>query len=150
MSGKVAVCSVCPQENQQIEAVIKLPQENRAVINGTVLDCNGNPVCDAVVKLFQIVEGCKLPCPLTHTFTDQFGQFLLGPLCPCKRYMLKIYKDNIQIKYIPLDVSCYDGKCIGTNSCCTNNYCRSNSYGNHKPDDCYGNHKQDDCYGNKK
>lgn len=33
MSGKVAVCSVCPRENQQIEAVIKLPVERRAVIH---------------------------------------------------------------------------------------------------------------------
>ena len=75
MSGKVAVCSVCPKKNQQIEAVIKLPEERRAVIHGTVLDANGNPVADAVVKLLQIVDCCKLPVPLTHTFTDQYGQF---------------------------------------------------------------------------
>ncbi len=120
MSGKVAVCSVCPKENQQIEAVIKLPVEKRAVIHGTVLDACNKPVADAVVKLLQIVEGCKLPCPLTHTFTDQYGQFLLGPLCPNRRYLLKVYKDNIEVKYMPLDVNCYDGKCIGTTAekCC--------------------------------
>lgn len=118
MSGKIAVCSICPRENQQIEALIKLPDEDRAVIHGTVLDSNGNPVCDAVIKLFQIVEGCKLPVPLTHTFTDQYGQFLLGPLCPCKKYMIKVYKDNIKIRYMPLDVDCYEGKCIGTDNCC--------------------------------
>ena len=138
MSGKIACCSICPKENQQIEAVIKLPEEKRAVIQGTVIDCKGNPVADAVVKLFQIVEGCKLPCPLTHTFTDQYGQFLLGPLCPCRRYMIKVYKDNIQMKYMPLDVSCYEGKCIGTNSCC----CGGHGHGhgtakNQCNDDCY-------------
>ncbi|MBE6048384.1 MAG: carboxypeptidase regulatory-like domain-containing protein [Clostridium sp.] len=119
MSGKCAVCSVCPGENEQIEAVIKLKNEKRAVIHGTVLDCNGNPVADAVVKLLQIVDGCKLPYPLTHTFTDKYGQFLLGPLCPNKKYMLKVYKDNIKVKYMPLDVDCYEGKCIGidSNSC---------------------------------
>ena len=42
MSGKCAVCSVCPGENEQIEAVIKLQKERRAVIHGTVLDANGN------------------------------------------------------------------------------------------------------------
>lgn len=120
MSGKVAVCSVCPQENQQIEAVIKLQKERRAVIHGTVVDSNGNPVADAVVKLLQIVEGCKLPCPLTHTFTDQYGQFLLGPLCPNRKYMLKVYKDNIQVKYVPLNVNCYDGKCIGVDPTASN------------------------------
>lgn len=123
MSGKCAVCSICPKENEQIEAVIKLPEERRAVIHGTVLDENGNPVADAVVKLLQVVEGCKLPCPLTHTFTDQYGQFLLGPLCPCKKYMLKVYKDNINVKYVPLDVSCYEGKCIGINSNSCKDYC---------------------------
>jgi hypothetical protein len=117
MSGKVAVCTVCPKENQQIEAIIKLPVEKRSVIHGTVLDANGNPVADAVVKLLQVVDGCKLPCPLTHTFTDQYGQFLLGPLCPNVKYMLKVYKDNIKIKYLPLDVDCYDGKCIGVKHC---------------------------------
>lgn len=130
MSGKVAVCSVCPKENQQIEAVIKLPVEKRACIHGTVLDANGNPVADAVVKLLQVVDGCKLPCPLTHTFTDQYGQFLIGPLCPNRKYMLKIYKDNIQIKYMPLDVSCHEGKCIGVNET------RNNNGGNNCQKDC--------------
>ncbi|MDD6795494.1 MAG: carboxypeptidase regulatory-like domain-containing protein [Clostridiaceae bacterium] len=125
MSGKVAVCSVCPKENQQIEAVIKLPEERRAVIHGTVLDCNGKPVADAVVKLLQVVDGCKLPCPLTHTFTDEFGQFLLGPLCPCKRYIIKVYKDNVRIKYMPLESTSYEGTCIGVPSgenCCKKDF----------------------------
>lgn len=138
MSGKVAVCSVCPKENQQIEAVIKLPVEKRACIHGTVLDANGNPVSDAVVKLLQVVDGCKLPCPLTHTFTDQYGQFLLGPLCPNRKYMLKIYKDNIQVKYMPLDVSCYEGKCIGINQTSNNgnNNNGNNNNGNNCKSDC--------------
>ncbi len=125
MSGKCAVCSVCPGENEQIEAVIKLEKERRAVIHGTVLDANGNPVADAVVKLLQIVDGCKLPYPLTHTFTDKYGQFLLGPLCPCKKYMLKVYKDNIKVKYMPLEADCYEGKCIGIDSNCCKDHCEN-------------------------
>ena len=116
MSGKMACCSICPKENQQIEAVIKLPEEKRAVIQGTVIDCKGNPVADAVVKLFQIGEGCKLPCPLTHTFTDDNGQFLLGPLCPNTTYMLKIFSDNTQIVQKCLKVNCYKGSCLNVNT----------------------------------
>ncbi len=139
MSGRISVCSICPRENEQIDAVIKLSKDRRSCIYGTVIDENGAAVPDAVVKLLQIT-GCgeKTPVPLTHTFTDKYGQFLLGPLCPCKKYMLKVYKDNITIRYAPLDVDCYEGSCIGVNAtrnnseedsdgCCGNNrggFCR--------------------------
>lgn len=112
MSGRIASCSVKTGCNEQIEAIIRLPEEKRSVIFGTVLDSCGNPVADAVVKLLQVVEGRRYPYPLTHTFTDENGQFLLGPLCPNTRYMLKIYKDNIVIRYAPLHADCYEGKCI--------------------------------------
>ncbi len=120
MSGRVSVCSICPRENEQIDAVIKIGKERRSVIYGTVVDEDNDPVADAVVKLLQICP--KGIVPLTHTFTDQYGQFLLGPLCPNQRYMLKIYKDNICIRYEALKSSCYDGKCIG-NQCRRNNDC---------------------------
>ena len=37
--------------------------------------------------------------------------------------MLKVYKDNIQVKYVPLNVSCYDGTCIGVNPNNSNSNC---------------------------
>lgn len=111
MSGRVSVCSICPRENEQIDAVIKINKEKRSVIYGTILDECGNPVADAVVKLLQVCN--KGIVPLTHTFTDQYGQFLLGPLCPNQKYMLKIYKDNITLRYESVNASCYEGKCIG-------------------------------------
>lgn len=111
--SKIANCTFTTCANEQIEAAVKLPHEQRSVIFGTVLDSNGCPVKDAVVKLLQVVDGCKYPYPLTHTFTDEYGQFLLGPLCPKTKYMLKIYKDNISVRYMPLDVDCYQGPCIG-------------------------------------
>lgn len=112
MSGRIATSTFCTQCNEQIEAVVRLPKEDRSVIFGTVLDSCGNPVVDAVVKLLQVQEGCKYPYPLTHTFTDEYGQFLLGPLCPNTKYMLKIYKDNIVVKYMALEAESYDGECI--------------------------------------
>lgn len=120
MSGRVSVCSICPKENEQIDAVIKISKERRSAIYGTIIDEDGQPVSDAVVKLLQVcTERCgKGIVPLTHTFTDQFGQFLLGPLCPNQKYMLKIYKDNICIRYEPINASCYVGKCIGVDCDC--------------------------------
>lgn len=120
MSGRVSVCSICPRENEQIDAVIKIGKERRSVIYGTVVDEDNDPVADAVVKLLQICP--KGIVPLTHTFTDQYGQFLLGPLYPNQRYMLKVYKDNICIRYESLKTSCYEGKYIG-NKCSRENSC---------------------------
>lgn len=115
MSGRVSVCSISPKENEQIDAVIRISKEKRSCIYGTILDECGRPVKDAVVKLLQVCN--KGIIPLTHTFTDQYGQFLLGPLCPCQKYMLKVYKDNITIRYEPINAACYEGKCIGVDCC---------------------------------
>ena len=46
-----------PKCKEQIEAVVRCPEDNRSVVNGTVIDCSGRPVKDAVVKLFIIKEG---------------------------------------------------------------------------------------------
>lgn len=123
MSGRVSVCTLCPKENEQIDAVIQIGKEKRSVLYGTVIDECGNPVADAVVKLLRICD--KGIVPLTHTFTDKYGQFLLGPLCPNEKYMLKIYKDNITIRYEAMNTTCYEGKCIGKLACGCNCSCSS-------------------------
>ena len=130
MSGRVSVCSICPRENEQIDAVIRISKERRSALYGTILDECGEPVKDAVVKLLQVCN--KGIVPLTHTFTDQYGQFLLGPLCPNQKYMLKVYKDNISIRYEPISASCYEGKCIGVSGC----NCSSNKKHHDYDDDC--------------
>ena len=123
MSGRVSVCSICPKENQQIDAVVKICKETRSAIYGTVVDEDMEPVADAVVKLLKVSDCGRGIIPLTHTFTDEFGQFLLGPLCPNQRYMLKIYKDSICIKYEEIEAECYEGCCIGEPGCNSCNSC---------------------------
>ena len=49
MSGRVSVCSICPKENEQIDAVIRISKEKRSVLYGRVVDECGRPVADAVV-----------------------------------------------------------------------------------------------------
>lgn len=121
MSGRVSVCSICPRENEQIDAVIQIEKENRSVLYGTVIDECRRPVVDAVVKLLKVCD--KRIIPLTHTFTDCYGQFLLGPLCPNEKYMLKIYKDNIRIRCEALKSSCFKGRCIGDRCRCDDDDC---------------------------
>lgn len=112
MSGRLGNCIFKTSCNQQINAIAKLSRENRNVIFGTVLDDCGQPVADAVVQLLQVSDNCDYPTPLTHTFTDDNGQFLIGPLCPNTTYMLKIYNNNVQIVNKRLKVNCYNGSCI--------------------------------------
>lgn len=99
-----------PEENEQIEAVIKIPKEPRSVIHGIVKDSKDKIVKDAVVKLFELPDP-SCPCdliPLTHTFTDECGQFLFGPLSPKKHYIIKVWINNIKIRQIivPSDSNC--------------------------------------------
>lgn len=91
--------------NEQLDACVMLQEEMRSVIFGTVLDPDGMPVRDAVVKLLEIKEGSCYPLPITHTFTDRYGQFLFGPLCPGRRYVLKVFKNNIKVRCEVLDPS---------------------------------------------
>ncbi len=92
--------------NQQLDAVFKIPQDNRGVIHGQVIDECNKPIEDAVVKLFEFDNkwdgkwDCKKPeCqkmhPLTHAFTDECGQFLFGPLCADKHYFIKIWVNDV-------------------------------------------------------
>lgn len=130
MSGRVSVCSICPKENEQIDAVIRISKEKRSVLYGRVVDECGRAVEDAVVKLLKVDQKNGRIEPLTHTFTDKFGQFLLGPLCPCQKYIIKVYKDNVLKSYEQLSEGCYDSNwCIGQEnrrdrncrSCCCDN-----------------------------
>lgn len=103
-----------PKCKEQIEAVVRCPEDNRSVVNGTVIDCSGRPVKDAVVKLFIIKDPCDplSLCPVTHTFTDEYGQFLFGPLCPGKTYLVKVWYDNVRIRPIVLNTKDPSDYCL--------------------------------------
>ncbi len=71
---------------KQFDLDITLPEDNRSVIYGVcVSDSCHNPVCDAVVKLVEVVNDCgkEERRPVSHTFTDEHGEFVFGPLL-CK------------------------------------------------------------------
>ena len=65
MSGRIGNCIFKTGCNEQIDAVVRLPKENRSCIFGTVLDECGLPVVDAVVELLQVKNKCDYPIPLT-------------------------------------------------------------------------------------
>ena len=82
--------------------MITLEEEHRSVIHGVVKDCNGKYIKDAVVKLFRVKQASKDSelKPITHTFTDECGQFLFGPLKPCREYVIKVWVNDVKITRI--------------------------------------------------
>lgn len=90
--------------DKYIDAKVETGDDNRAVIYGRVINKNNKPVSDAVVKLI-ILQDSNDPLsilPITHTFTDEYGQFLFGPLPPNNTYLIKIWHDDIYIRTVTI------------------------------------------------
>ena len=113
--------NICPVLNvdgilatgKQFDLDITLPEDNRDVIYGVVKDCFQEPVDNAVIKLVEIVceHGKEERRPIGHTFTDEEGEFVFGPLCPGKEYAIQIWVNNT--KKIKICAKCHhEGKCL--------------------------------------
>lgn len=99
---------------QQIDANLTTCGDNRSIISGMVTDKCGNPVCNAVVQLYEIDKRCSGNIkPVTHTFTDEFGAFLFGPLCPGMCYGVKVWSMNTNQVHSHYSFDCKENKgCI--------------------------------------
>ena len=112
---------VCPVVNidgilatgKQFDLDITLPCDDRSVIYGIVKDCYGDPVCNAVVKLVEVVCDCgkEERRPVSHTFTDKEGEFVFGPLCSNRFYEISIWVDEVKHCKIFAE-SKHEGKCL--------------------------------------
>lgn len=121
---------------EQIDKDFEIKRDKRSVLYGRVLH-EGCPVQDAVVKLIEVKKECKTHCeckehhdyehhfkheehkhcriikiPITHTFTDCNGRFILGPLCPDTCYEIKIYKNLVEIRCDDIECCEYDPDCL--------------------------------------
>ena len=92
---------------------VKLPEDNREAIFGTVKDSYGDPIADAVVKLIEVKKdfGKTERKPVTHTFTDKHGHFVFGPLCPKIKYEVEIWANRVDHVKI-CEVCSHHGKCL--------------------------------------
>lgn len=98
---------------KQFDLDITLPCDNREAIYGVVRDCFKEPVCDAVVKLVEIVceHGKEERLPVSHTFTNKHGEFVFGPLCPNKVYAIDIWVNKV--KHVKICAKCeHEGSCL--------------------------------------
>ncbi|WP_053956585.1 hypothetical protein [Inediibacterium massiliense] len=118
-----------PEENEQLEATLKLQKESRSVIHGVVKDECGKLVKDAVVKLFKVkkIHNLEKLIPITHTFTDEHGQFLFGPLCAHQKYLIKVWVNHVKIRELEICPEPIDPDCLGKDQqpCtpCNDNQC---------------------------
>jgi len=87
MGYKLKCKSVCLAPNEEQDIIIELEHENRAAIHGVVL-IDGQPIQNAVVKLFAKNEDCFIP--ITFAFTDSCGQFLFGVESNVE-YIIKVF-----------------------------------------------------------
>lgn len=99
---------------KQFDLDITLPEDSRDVIYGIVKNCFKEPVKNAVVKLIEIdygKDGKKRRLPISHTFTDEHGEFVFGPLCPGKRYAIDIWVNDV--RHYKICAKCHhEGKCL--------------------------------------
>ncbi|GFP74497.1 hypothetical protein [Clostridium fungisolvens] len=108
MGARLVKSNFFPKENEPIEAIIKMPEEKRSIIHGVVKDWKSNPVKDVVVKLFEVINpgpNCTLK-PITHTFTDECGQFLFGPIWSNKKYSIKVWFNDVKIRQLIITPDC--------------------------------------------
>ena len=111
MGSRTVSFGFTPGENEQLETVIKVPEERRSIIHGFVKSHCNKPIKDAIVKLFECINhnGEQILKPLTHTFTDECGQFAFGPLFPCRDYVIKVWVNDVKIRELvihPDDCEC--------------------------------------------
>ena len=102
---------------KQFDLDITLPEDNRDVIYGTIKNCFKEPIKNAVVKLIEIQfgkDGIKKRLPVSHTFTDEYGEFVFGPLCPGKEYAIDIWVNDV--RHFKVCAKCHhEGKCLKGN-----------------------------------
>ena len=134
---------------KQFDLDITIPEDNRGVIYGVVKDCCQEPVKDAVVKLIEVICDCgkEERRPVSHTFTDEDGEFVFGPLCPNRFYEIQIWVNRVKHCKICTKVE-HDADCLkGVKLDCKKDEhkpCYKEEYkDDYKP--CYKEECKDDC-----
>lgn len=86
------------ETGKQYDVEINLPEDDRNVIYGVIFDCYHEPVRDAVVKLVELdcEKGEDIRKPVSHTFTDEYGEFVFGPLCADKKYAIDVWVNKVK------------------------------------------------------
>ncbi len=90
-------CYIRPSAGEQVQTTVSLQAEPRPAIVGTAVDCDGKPVCDALVIL--TASGKTQPDTVAGVmYTDELGQFAFGPLEAGTLYQVRIVHNVPRIR----------------------------------------------------
>lgn len=130
---------------KQFDLDITIPEDNRTVIYGVVKDCYQEPICNAVVKLIEVVCDCgkEERRPVSHTFTDESGEFVFGPLCANRFYEIEIWVDRVQHCKVCTKAE-REGKCLKGIKLDCKNECKKTCHKEIYEDKCKE-YKEYDC-----
>jgi len=94
------------ESGKQFDIEIRGQSDNRNVVFGVIKDEYGDPIQDAVVKLIEVEKGIgkTLRKPVSHTFTDEEGEFVFGPLCPNRSYEIQFWANRV--KHVKICKNC--------------------------------------------
>ncbi len=120
----------------EIKADVMVSEFNSVRLWGQIINCHGEPVSYALLKLVKVVTDCHGKCVyqgIAHTLSDCHG-FYQFDLCvddPCVKYKVLVNKSATGPKRV---VKCGLGNC---NSCVSRVYtpCAEYDYKLTKPDD---------------
>lgn len=97
------------QTGKQFDLELSIPEDNRAIVSGIIKDSNGCPIQDAVIKLIEVTKHDRKP--VSHTFSNNFGEFVFGPLCPFKSYSIEVWVTHV--KHIKIcEICSNEGNCL--------------------------------------
>ena len=107
---------------KQFDLDITLGDDQRNAIFGTVKNCYDEPLRDAVVKLIEVNPETNERKPVSHTFTDEEGEFVFGPLCPNRNYEIQFWANRVKHVKICKPVRPKKQKCLKGEKidCCLN------------------------------
>lgn len=89
--GKAAQFKIIPDTGVDYEKEFIIRDDNRDIIDGIILDKNNNSVENAVVKLYIINKETNTPEAVSYTFTDEYGEFVFGPVNFDNNYLIKVW-----------------------------------------------------------
>ena len=92
-----------PAKGEQITTCITPDGDEYSAIYGRVIDGKERAIEDALVLLFRVNDG-QAPDLVARFSTDSDGDFMFGPLESGALYLIKVYKDKLNIRELEIQL----------------------------------------------